>query len=62
MADVLYDCTLVLELLLGFAWFKSYSNYLLCLATGLRSVVIVAGSASSAAIVQHQVVDLSSVR
>jgi hypothetical protein len=52
-ADVLNDMAMGLELLLPLL--SSYSTYILCITTTMKSIVGVAGGATRAAITQHQV-------
>ncbi|XP_069703113.1 RUS family member 1 isoform X2 [Periplaneta americana] len=53
-ADALNDSAMALELLLPM--FMEYSTYILCISTGMKSVVGVAGGATRAAITQHQAI------
>ncbi|XP_046428897.1 RUS family member 1 [Neodiprion fabricii] len=51
-ADILNDCAMGIELTLPY--FSNYSLIILCISTALKSVVGVAGSATRAALTQHQ--------
>lgn len=55
VADFTNDAAMCFELLLGFVWFKNYGPTILCISTGMKAIVGVAGGATRAAITQHQV-------
>lgn len=55
-ADILNDCAMGIELTLPY--FPNYSLVILCLSTAMKSIVGVAGSATRAALTQHQVLIL----
>ncbi|XP_048508030.1 RUS family member 1 isoform X2 [Athalia rosae] len=51
-ADILNDCAMGIELTLPY--FSNHSMVILCVSTGMKSIVGVAGSATRAALTQHQ--------
>ncbi|KAK7576676.1 hypothetical protein V9T40_012962 [Parthenolecanium corni] len=56
VADFTNDIAMCFELLLGFVWFKNYGPIILCISTGMKAIVGVAGGATRAAITQHQAI------
>lgn len=52
VADILNDCAMGIELTLPY--FSKYSLIILCVSTAMKSIVGVAGSATRAALTQHQ--------
>ncbi|XP_030761927.1 RUS1 family protein C16orf58 homolog isoform X2 [Sitophilus oryzae] len=53
-ADILNDSAMLIELVLPF--FKSYSMYILCLTSGMKSIVGITGGATRASITHHQAI------
>lgn len=56
VADTINDAAMLVELLLGMAFFKKHSLILLCCSTTMKAIVGVAGGATRAAIMQHQAI------
>lgn len=52
-ADVLNDTAMTLEVIVPY--FSSLSSYVLCLTTGMKSIVGIAGGATRTGIMQHHV-------
>lgn len=55
VADITNDVAMCFELLLGSVIFKPYASLILCISTGMKAIVGVAGGATRASITQHQV-------